>query len=36
MLLLAKENLKDVDIKKDFVCADFSSLEFKSEISTLA
>jgi len=35
MLMLAKNNLKDLNIEKKFVCADFSSIEFKNEISNL-
>jgi len=35
MLILAKNNLKDLNIEKNFVCADFSSMEFKNEISNL-
>ncbi len=36
MLLLAKDNLKDIDIDKEFICADFSSNEFKNEIYSLS
>jgi ubiquinone/menaquinone biosynthesis C-methylase UbiE len=36
MLILAKNNLKDINVKKEFVCADFSSIEFQNEISNLA
>lgn len=35
MLLLASKNLEGLDMEKKFVCADFSSTEFKNEISNL-
>jgi hypothetical protein len=35
MLKLSETNLKDIDIDKKFVCADFSSIEFKNEIHNI-
>ncbi len=35
MLFLAEKNLENVDTKKKFVCADFSSLDFKNEIQNI-
>ncbi len=35
MLKLSEQNLKNIDVNKKFVCADFSSLEFKNEIDNL-
>jgi len=35
MLRLSQKNLKDLDINKKFVCADFSSIEFKNEIHNI-
>jgi len=35
MLNLANKNLAEINIDKKFVCADFSSIEFKNEIDSL-
>lgn len=35
MLKLSEKNLKKIEAKKKFVCADFSSFEFKNEIDNL-
>jgi len=35
MLRLSEENLKEIDVNKKFVCADFSSIEFKNEVHNI-
>jgi hypothetical protein len=35
MLRMSEKKLKEIDIDKKFVCADFSSIEFKNEVHNI-